>query len=170
MCDISSTYFQFMKITLAGLLTFLLLAACSEESSPAGDAAAAGATPDAAQGVPGRVYQTTLENVPDWVPLPDEFTVIMDSGRGVGNIVIEVPGDMRAVVEKMNAHLSTHGLKQIEEKASEDGRYMAQGVISDRTKGMAVINIGEYDGPESSYKPGNVGSISYMITGAPPTD
>jgi len=155
-----------MKFHPSLFLAALFLAACSEESAPVQSSGGAGDAAGApAGGMPGRVYKSSLENVPDWVPLPAEYTVIMDNGTGVGNIVIEVPGDIRAIVAKMNEHLSAQGLKPIEEQENDrNGQYLAQGVISDRSKGMAVINIGEYDGPGSSYKPGNVASISYMIS------
>jgi hypothetical protein len=143
-------------------LPFLLIG-CSDAPAPAEAIPAEPVTATAAA-PSGRVYKTTLENVPDWVPLPEEYTVIMDQGTGVGSIAIEVPGDIRAVVARMNEQLVAQGHPTIKEKEKEGKGYIAQGVISDNTKGMAVINVGEYDGPGSSYKPGNTASISYMIT------
>jgi len=152
------------------LLCLILIAAISitgcSEDVPAANVPATATDPVAtAAAVPGRVYRSSLENVPDWVPLPEEYTVIMDQGTGVGSIVIETPGDVREVVAKLNEQMSANGYESIKEKDGKGkANYMAQGVISDKTKGMAVINVGEYDGPGSSYKPGNTASISYMIT------
>lgn len=113
-----------------------------------------------------RVYVTTLEDFPDWVPLPDEFVVIIGGkAGGVGVTVIETSGDPAAVVAYLNTKLSAGGLSTINLVEDEDnpGRFLAQGVVNHSGR-VAVINVGAYD-PGGAMKPGNTMSISYTIGG-----
>jgi hypothetical protein len=146
----------------------LLLAGCGSDPSTAGTAATTAAPAETpASYVPReRVYVTSLEDFPDWVPLPESYVVIV-GGRagGVGMTVIETSGDPRAVVEQLNTQLEARGLQTISAIENEDKpeRYVAQGVLSFEGK-VAVINIGEYDAG-GAMKPGNTMSISYTIGG-----
>jgi hypothetical protein len=145
----------------------LVLVGCGSDTST-GSSVTTTADPVATQAhVPReRVYVTTLEDFPDWVPLPEAFVVIM-GGRagGTGMTVIETSGDPRAVVAHLNTQLEARGLKTINavEDEGKPDRYLAQGVVSHEGK-VAVINIGEYD-PGGAMKPGNTMSISYSIGG-----
>jgi hypothetical protein len=58
---------------------------------------------------------------------------------------------------------ATTGARKETRADSIDCRYTAQGVIT-RDGKSAVINVGEYE-QGGAMKPGNTGSISYMIGG-----
>lgn len=158
-----------MRLFTTGLLVLAVsFVGCSGDSRPAepvaGTSAAESASPSApAQAQHQRQYVTTLDGFPEWVPLPDEFVVIMAArAGGAGSTVIETGGDPREVVAHLNAKLTARGLESIAVKEGGD-RFMAQGVINYELK-SAVINISAYDAG-GAMKPGNTTSISYTIGG-----
>jgi hypothetical protein len=152
------------------LICTVLFFGCNDESPAvqasnpdAADAAGAGTVPAVAQWE--RQYVTTLEGFPEWVPLPDEYVVIVGAkSRGVGSIAIETSGDPRSVVEHLNEQLTARGLTNIKETKKEGReRFVAQGVVNFELR-HAIINVSEYDAG-GAMKPGNTVSISYMIGG-----
>jgi hypothetical protein len=158
-----------MRLLATALLVLSVsVLGCGGDSRSAQGDAAAGAVGGAAPAPPAiaqyqRQYVTTLDDFPGWVPLPDEYVVIMAGTAGAArSTVIETGGDPRAVVEHLNVKLTAMGLKNIEIRERGD-RFMAQGVITYELK-SAVINISEYD-PGGAMKPGNTTSISYTIGG-----
>jgi hypothetical protein len=157
----------FKPALLLGLT--LSLVNCGGDSTPAepvSGSAGDSAPPSAPAAAPyQRQYVTTLEEFPDWVPLPDEYVVIMAGNPGAArSTVIETGGDPREVVAHLNAQLTAMGLNNISVREGTD-RFIAQGVINYELK-SAVINISEYD-PGGAMKPGNSTSISYTIGGGP---
>jgi hypothetical protein len=155
-------------IPIVACLLAVSLAGCGDDTKTGAPATTATAAPVAAPApyVPReRVYVTTLEAFPDWVPLPEEYVVIIaGAAGGVGSTVIETSGDPRVVVERLNAQLTAMGLNTISEvEEDEHSRYTAQGVIHNGGK-FALIQVGEYDAG-GAMKPGNTCSISYVIGG-----
>lgn len=150
-----------MRDLTACLLLAAMMAGCSGETSPA---ASASPTAEATAVPTGRVYQTTLDDFPDWVPLPEDFVVLMDGGAGgARSAVLEVGGDLPALVDRLNAELASSGLGAITPIEQDGDRYMARGVISQGLS-TATISVAAYD-EGGAMKPGNTGSVSYTIGG-----
>ncbi|MBA3888301.1 MAG: hypothetical protein H0X67_21630 [Acidobacteria bacterium] len=158
-----------MRLSTTALLVLALsFVGCGGDSRPSEPAAGSSAVESAQPSAPAaaqnqRQYVTTLDEFPDWVPLPDEYVVIMaGKAGGARSTVIETSGDPREVVAHLNAKLTARGLENIAIREGRD-RFIAQGVINHELK-HAVINISEYDAG-GAMKPGNTTSISYMIGG-----
>ncbi|MBA2663429.1 MAG: hypothetical protein H0U74_14170 [Bradymonadaceae bacterium] len=138
----------------------IALVGCDEKSAPTASATTS------APGASARQYRTTLEDFPDWIPLPKEFVVLTDmkSGEFKRTTALETGGDVRDVVEHLNAKLSAAGLKNISVLPPKGDRgFRAQGIIPNDTKSV-IINIGEYKPGDSAMKPGNTASVSYQIS------